>query len=198
MSQNTISILMPVKNAEPFLTDCLNSIISQTETNWELIAVNDGSTDDSLRVLQDFSKKDKRISTLENSGSGIIEALRLAYSLSRGNLITRMDADDLMPPTKLEILKRNLLSFGSKNLATGQVKYFSNEGLKDGYRYYESWLNELTKSGTNYSDIYRECVIPSPCWMVFREVLDECGAFDANPLFRCATPLARPQFSFVT
>lgn len=169
---------MPVKNAEPFLTDCLNSILSQTETNWDLIAINDGSSDNSKAILEQFAQRDKRVLVLDNDGVGIIAALRLAYSQSQGNLITRMDADDLMPPVKLEILKRNLLSSGKKNLAVGQVKYFSNEGLKDGYRYYESWLNALTESGLNYSDIYRECVIPSPCWMVFRDDLDECGAFD--------------------
>jgi glycosyltransferase involved in cell wall biosynthesis len=176
----SISILMPVKNAEPFLTNCINSILSQTETDWELIAVNDGSTDHSKAILEQFSKTDKRIQVLVNDGVGIIDALRLAYSRSNGNLITRMDADDIMPPLKLETLKRNLLSFKKGNIAIGQVKYFSDEGLKDGYRYYESWLNRLTKNGTNYSDIYRECVIPSPCWMVFREDLDKCGAFDSD------------------
>lgn len=175
-----ISILMPVKNAGPFLTDCLSSILSQTETEWELIAVNDGSSDNSKAVLEHFAQADKRIRVLDNNGVGIIAALRLAYSKSRANLITRMDADDLMPSKKLEILKRNLLSSGKGNLAIGQVKYFCDEGLKDGYRYYESWLNGLTENGTNYSDIYRECVIPSPCWMVFREDLDKCGAFKSD------------------
>jgi len=175
-----ISILMPVKNAEPFLTNCLHSILSQTETDWEVIAVNDRSSDNSKAILEQFAQADKRIHVLDNDGVGIIAALRLAYSKSQGNLITRMDADDLMPPIKLEMLKRNLLSFGKKNLAVGLVKYFSDEGLKDGYRYYESWLNGLTENGTNYSDIYRECVIPSPCWMVFREDLDKCGAFDSD------------------
>jgi len=171
---------MPVKNAEPFLTDCINSILSQTETDWELLAVNDGSTDNSKVILEQFAKADKRIHVLDNDGAGIIDALRLAYSRSKGNLITRMDADDIMPPIKLEILKRNLLSFGKGNVALGQVKYFSDEGLRDGYRYYEAWLNGLSENGTNYSDIYRECVIPSPCWMVFREDLDTCGAFNSD------------------
>lgn len=175
-----ISILMPVRNAAPFLTECLHSIISQTETHWELLAVNDGSSDNSKAILEQFAQADKRICLLENDGNGIIDALRLAYSKSNGQLISRMDADDVMPPVKLETLKRNLLSFGIKHLAIGQVKYFSDEGLKDGYRYYEKWLNGLTANGSNYSDIYRECVIPSPCWMVFREDLDECGAFSSD------------------
>ena len=95
---------MPVKNAQPFLTDCIKSILSQTETDWELVAVNDGSTDNSKAILEQFAQADKRIHVLENNGAGIIAALRLAYSKSQGNLITRMDADDIMPPIKLETL----------------------------------------------------------------------------------------------
>ncbi|MCF8461578.1 MAG: glycosyltransferase [Flavobacteriales bacterium] len=175
-----ISILIPCKNAEQFLKECFTSILAQTESNWELIVVNDGSTDDSKVILDQFAQADERILILENNGSGIIDALRLAYSKSSGELVTRMDADDIMAPNKLEILKRNLIKSGLGHVAVGQVKYFSDEELKDGYRYYESWLNRLTATGTNYSDIFRECVIPSPCWMVFREDLDRCGAFESD------------------
>jgi glycosyltransferase involved in cell wall biosynthesis len=171
---------MPVKNAEPFLSDCIKSIVAQSETNWELIAVDDGSSDSSLQTLIQFSKSDSRINVLKNNGSGIIDALRLAYSKSEGNFITRMDADDKMAPVKLERLKRNLKSFGNEHLAIGQVKYFSESQLGDGYKRYEKWLNGHTETGTNYSDIYKECVVPSPCWMVFREDLERCGAFNSD------------------
>lgn len=60
----------------------------------------------------------------------------------------------------------------------GLVRYFSEDDLGHGYLDYEKWLNGLTREGTNYSEIYKECVIPSPCWMVSREDLMNCGAFD--------------------
>lgn len=175
-----ISILTPVKDAEPFLRDCLLSIQQQSETDWELIAVNDGSTDGSKAILDEFAKADPRMRVFDNAGTGIIEALRLAYSQSSGQFITRMDADDIMAPNKLEILKYKLIMNGMGHVAVGLVRYFSADGVKDGYRHYEGWLNHLTASGTNYSDIYRECVIPSPCWMVFRDDLDRCGAFEPD------------------
>ena len=153
---------MPVKNAEPFLNDCIESILSQTDENWELLAVDDGSSDNSYQTLKSYADKDSRIQALRNSGSGIISALRLAYENSSGNLITRMDADDKMDSQKLEILKRNLNSSGKGHIAIGLVKYFSETTLGDGYLKYESWLNDLTSVGANYSDIYKECVIPSP------------------------------------
>ena len=175
-----ISILMPVKNTAQYLIECLDSILIQTETAWELIAVDDGSTDGSFKILKDYANNDGRIKVFKNKGIGIIEALRLAYSKSSGNLLTRMDADDIMSIDKLSILKSNLLEKGRGHLALGLVSYFSEQALGEGFKKYEAWLNRLTSNGINFSEIYKECVIPSPCWMVFREDLDRCNAFEPN------------------
>lgn len=171
---------MPVKNTGTFLDACLDSILLQTETYWELIAINDDSTDDSWQILQNFAKKDKRITVLQNEGSGIIDALRLAYKNSHGQLITRMDSDDIMLPEKLAILKNELVQNGVGYLAIGQVQYFSADGVGDGYQKYQDWLNGLTAKGNNFQEIYKECVIPSPCWMLHRADLEKCEAFRPN------------------
>lgn len=175
-----ISILLPVFNTAAFLEECLQSIIAQTETNWELIAIDDFSIDESFQILSGYSQKDKRIKVYKNKEKGIIPALRLAYEKSEGAFITRMDSDDIMMPQKLSILKKRLIENGKGNLAIGMVAYFSESGIKDGYKRYEDWLNELTKTGNSFSDIYKECVIPSPCWMLWREDLEKCGAFHFN------------------
>lgn len=175
-----ISIVMPVKNTSEFLVECLESIVKQTETNWELIAIDDHSIDNSLSILSTYVSKDKRIKVLKNNGNGIIDALRLAYSESKGELITRMDSDDIMTLDKLSVLKTNLLNSGQGHIALGLVKYFSEKPLGEGFKNYEFWLNELTSAGTNFEGIYKECVIPSPCWMVFREDLERCEAFNPN------------------
>ncbi len=178
MHNPLVSILIPFKNTEAYLTDCLESILKQTYTNWELIIVDDHSIDNSYNIVNEFAKNDSRITLLKNSRYGIIEALKLAFSKSKGECITRMDSDDLMRPKKLEILVGNLLSHGKQHIAIGLVNYFSTDGIKSGYKSYEVWLNTLIKTGTNYSEIYKECVIPSPCWMVYREDLLACDAFN--------------------
>ena len=94
---------MPVKNAGPWLEECLQSIQKQSFVNWELIAVNDGSKDNSIEILIDFSSRDVRIQVLENPGSGIVDALSQALSKSTGTFISRMDADDVMPAEKLQL-----------------------------------------------------------------------------------------------
>lgn len=171
---------MPVKNAGAYLEDCINSVIKQSENNWELIAINDHSTDDSLNILNEFALKDERINVFTNIGEGIIDTLRLAYSKSIGNLITRMDADDLMAKNKLHLLKQKLVEVGTGYVATGLVKYFSENELGNGYKKYEQWLNHLTKNQNNFTEIYKECVIPSPCWMLYKSDLEKCEAFKPN------------------
>ncbi|WP_147677996.1 glycosyltransferase family 2 protein [Algibacter pacificus] len=180
MQNPLISILIPFKNTGAYLKPCLTSILNQSYSNWELLIVDDGSTDNSFNIVNAFACKDERIQLFKNTGQGIIDALHLAFSKSNGELITRMDSDDIMQPNKLEILAHNLLTHGKAHVAVGLVKYFSEEGIKDGFKNYEIWLNGLTEKGHNFSEIYKECVIPSPCWMVYRSDLIACGAFNPN------------------
>lgn len=180
MEQPLVSILTPFKNTARFLTECIDSILKQTYTNWELLIVDDHSTDNSYTLIETFAKADQRITLLKNSGNGIIDALKLAYKHSSGELITRMDSDDIMFSNKLEVLANNLQDYGKQHVAVGLVKYFNANGVGPGYKSYETWLNNLTKTGNNYAEIYKECVIPSPCWMVYREDLEACGAFHPN------------------
>ncbi len=177
---NLISILMPVKNAEPFLEECLESILEQDEAHWELIAVNDHSTDNSLATLNSFAKQDERIKVMSCDEKGVIPALRLAYENSIGALIHRMDADDLMPKKKLSSLKHAILASPKGSVASGKVYYFSKEGLNEGYRNYERWLNQLCTKKNQWEEIYKECVIASPNWMIRRSDLEQVNAFRVN------------------
>jgi len=173
-----ISIVMPMRNAIPYLSDCITSIINQTYTNWELVVVNDHSTDLSFDVLTQFADTDKRITVLNNTGKGIIDALQLAYSKTTGKYITRMDADDLMPENKLESM-RNVLLKVPNCVVTGQIKYIG-ENLREGYQKYEVWMNTMMENKTHYEQMYRECVIPSPAWMITRELFESIDGFSPN------------------
>src|SRR5690606_8255104 len=139
-----VSILIPFKNTAEYLPECIQSILDQTYTDWEVLAVDDHSDDGSWAVMTDFARKDTRIQVFRNRGKGIIHALRLAYENSSGAFITRMDSDDIMMPDKLEILIGLLLKSGRGHVAVGQVKYFSHRGISNGYARYEQWLNRLT------------------------------------------------------
>ncbi len=180
MQEPLISILTPFKNTEVYLSDCINSILNQTYRNWELLIVDDHSTDNSYNLVNSFAKSDSRIKLYKNNRTGIISALQQAFANSSGEFITRMDSDDIMTSNKLDVLAKNLMSNGKKHVAVGLVEYFSEHGVGPGYKSYENWLNKLTLKGDNYNEIYKECVIPSPCWLIHKEDLIACDAFNPN------------------
>lgn len=186
-----ISIVMPVRNAEKYLKACLDSILDQTYSNWELVAVNDHSEDSSLDILNAFAKFHANVLVLNNQGKGIIPALQLAYSNTKGLFVTRMDADDLMKPHKLELLLDRLQNSDGQ-LATAHVEYFAEGGVGGGYKKYADWLNKLTTDENHFEEVYKECVIPSPCWMMGKDDFEKIGGFNSNRypedydfVFRC-------------
>jgi glycosyltransferase involved in cell wall biosynthesis len=172
-----IAILFPVFNTAAYLPACLDSVLAQVEEDWELVAVDDFSTDDSPYILKEYARQDRRIRIVQNDKKGIAPALQMAFRQSTGSFITRMDSDDRMLPQKLACLKKILLENGTGHIATGLVKYFSDDGVGEGYRRYATWLNGLALQGCSFHEIYRECTIPSPCWMAWRTDLERCGAF---------------------
>lgn len=93
-----ISVIVPVYNTEKYVSRCIESIINQSYTDWELILVDDGSTDKSLEVLREFEKKDSRIKVIhqENAGPGI--ARNTGISIAVGDYIVFVDSDDVIKP----------------------------------------------------------------------------------------------------
>lgn len=97
-----VSVLMPVYNAEKYLAEAINSIISQTYRDWELVIINDGSTDSSLSIINSFS--DSRIKVINNETNlGLIKTLNKGIGLCNGEYIARMDADDISMPNRLAL-----------------------------------------------------------------------------------------------
>lgn len=176
-----LSILLPVFNTAPWLPECLDSILAQTEQDWELIAVNNFSTDSSPDILQEYARRDARVRFLHNDDemgrTGVSPAMRFAFRQSTGGLVTRMDSDDLMPPGRLASMKQLLLRHGPGHVATGAVRFFGADGVGEGFRRYEAWLNGLAASDRHFDEVYRENVLPSPCWMAWKADLQKAAAF---------------------
>lgn len=169
-----ISILLPFRNAAPWIEATVDSIVQQTIADWELIAINDHSTDATASIIENFD--DSRIYVIQNSGEGIIPALQSGLKVASGDFITRMDADDLMPKDKLKVLVK-AVSPGRK-IITGKVQYFGEQEVSEGYRKYEDWLNERIDLNDHFDHVYRECVIASPNWLVLAEFLKEDRIFE--------------------
>ena len=174
-----ISIILPYKNTAPFFDECLQSIVSQSYKNFELILVNDNSTDQSKSIAEKFQINDDRLILIENKGSGIIDALITGSKIAKGQFITRMDSDDVMRKDKLELMRKTLINLGPNHVCVGGVSYFAtNKELENGYIKYAQWINNLTFNENNYSQIFKECTIPSPCWMIFHSDFLKINRFD--------------------
>lgn len=169
-----ISVIMPVFNEGKYLVDCLQSILSQSFSEWELHAVDDFSTDDSLEILHRFAKEDSRIYVHSNIEKGIVPALELAYAKSKGQYLSRMDADDKMHPHKLKLMHESIHQ-NPEVCVTAMVEYFADYEVAAGFVKYATWLNDLTLTDSHYDEIYKECVVASPCWMMHRATIDRIG-----------------------
>ncbi len=103
--QNTplVSVLMPVYNAEAFLARTLDSLLCQTYKNFEIVAINDGSTDNSLDILQRYAHMDDRIVVINQDNKGLVYTLNKAAALAKGEYLARMDSDDLSLPRRFEL-----------------------------------------------------------------------------------------------
>ncbi|ENU2505986.1 glycosyltransferase family 2 protein [Escherichia coli] len=97
-----ISVVMPVYNSEKYLAEAIQSILNQTHKNFELICINDGSTDKSQEIIEYFSSRDARIVVINQPNKGVVSSLNLAISLAKYDYIARMDADDISHPTRLD------------------------------------------------------------------------------------------------
>ena len=104
MSRPKLSILIPVFNAEIFLRECLDSILAQTFPDFEAILINDGSTDNSLKIMQSYAEKDSRFKILDKPNSGYGDSLNQALKITRGDYIGIVEPDDFIKPNMYEVL----------------------------------------------------------------------------------------------
>jgi len=107
-NQPLVSILVPLYNQQRYFKTCIRSICNQTYRNLEIVVVNDGSTDNSGAVLDEWSRKDSRIKVVNKSNEGLVKARRDGYRHSTGEYIAFVDSDDALPPKAIEILVRHI------------------------------------------------------------------------------------------
>ena len=113
-----VSIVIPVYNAGRYIKRCVDSIIEQTYQNWEIIAINDGSTDDSLAILNQYKEND-RITVIDSPNRGVVNARNTALEYAKGDFLTFVDADDYLPTTALELMVERMVSTDSDLVVGG-------------------------------------------------------------------------------
>jgi glycosyltransferase involved in cell wall biosynthesis len=154
-----VSVLLPVRDEEPFLAECLESLSAQTLADFEVIVVDDGSTDASAAVAAEHARRDRRFHVLRQRAAGMVAASERARAEARAPLLARMDADDLALPERLELQAAAIEEDGLAAVG-GCVEYFP--APTDGMRAYAAWLNSLVTVEAALRDLWVECPLPGP------------------------------------
>ena len=172
-----ISILLPCHQAEPFLEECIASLEAQTEPRFEVLVLDDASTDGTGDILTAWAERDARIRVFEPDGLGLISALRRLAPKARASYLARMDADDIARPERLAAQIALLRAHPDVAACGTGVRYFPAPARGSGYARYERWINSLTDPRAIARDLLVECPIAHPTLMVRRTLFDLVGGY---------------------
>ena len=121
-----ISVLMPIYNAEPFLDECINSVLNQTFTDFEVICVNDGSKDNTGKMLNEYATKDQRIRVIHKENTGYGHSMNLAISKANAEYIAFVEPDDTIQVNMLELLYNEVLKNGPVDMVRANYNLLTN------------------------------------------------------------------------
>ena len=171
----TVSVLMPVYNAARYLAEAVDSILGQTFADFEFLIVDDGSTDRSLTILQRYAARDRRIRLTSRPNTGYTVALNELLRLARGELVARMDADDVALPERL-LRQVDYLRAHPDVVCVGTAVQLVDEGgryLRDGH------------PGMDHAEIQEralagDCPLTHPSVMMRRAAVEAVGGYHAE------------------
>ena len=165
-----ISIIIPVYNAEKYLRECLESVCSQTYSNFEAIVVNDGSSDSSLSICHEFADCDSRILVFSQENRGVVIARQVAVSESSGNYLLFLDADDYLRKDCLEILTGILNVYNPDVIVYSDYTRINDQIIKNELDYAEGLYDRNRIVNEIYPSIIQtdECRYFPPC--VFEKI----------------------------
>lgn len=173
-----VSVLLPVRNAAATLPECLASLLGQTLSDFEILAVDDGSTDGSGDQLAAAARKDPRLLPLKAAGAGLVAALNLALGRARAPLVARMDADDVAAPERLEAQAARLRQDPRVDVLGSAVELLEDPRTPaPGMRAYVAWQNSLLDHDAMTREIFVESPLVHPSVMMRTAALVGLGGY---------------------
>lgn len=178
MSLPLVTVLLPVFNAADTLPRALQGIRAQTWAGWELVAVDDGSTDASGEILQRFAADDARVRVLRRPHAGIAATLNAGLAAARGKYVARMDADDEMSSERLHLQASFLEEREHAGIGlVGCAVEFGGAGESEGYALHVDWLNSLVTPEEIALNRFIESPLAHPSVMFRRELVEHGGGY---------------------
>jgi hypothetical protein len=166
-----ISVVLPVYNAEKYVREAVESVLSQTFSNFELIVINDGSTDGSGDILRELAAKDQRIVLVDRPNRGLVSTLNEGIALARADLIARMDADDVALPERFAEQYRRMSESPTLGVIGSFISLVDAEGktIRQGvYPISERDVSEFLEAG---------CPFAHPTVLMRREAVLAAGGY---------------------
>ncbi|MFK8017040.1 MAG: glycosyltransferase [Gammaproteobacteria bacterium] len=171
------SVLLPVHNAAATLEACLHSIAAQTYGDYEVIAINDHSTDNSPDILSRYAGTDSRIRVSDAPRRGLVNALNAGLERCRAPLVARMDADDLMRPERLARQVMALRNDALIDVLGSRVALLEGPTTADGFRAYVAWQNQCLEPEQIAHQRYVESPLAHPSVMFRLERIRRAGGY---------------------
>ena len=172
-----VSVIMPCWNAARYLGRTLESLAAQTFRDFEAIIVDDGSTDETPLVLADWAARDRRLKVVRQEHQGLVAAPQRALDESAGELIARMDADDIAHPRRLEWQVGLMQERPEVTMAGGLVRMFPRAAMREGMRRYERWLNSVCTQEQIARDMFVENPLAHPSVMMRADAVRGVGGY---------------------
>ena len=172
-----VSILLPFYQAAETLEEAIQSILSQTYNHWELLLLDDGSTDGSSHLAQMYAALDSRIKHHYLDHGGIVKTLNTGIQLSNSPLIARMDADDISLPERLDKQVQYLGQHPDIGLASCLVEHLATESTQQGYLEYINWINSLQTPEEILLRRFVESPFAHPSVIFRRELVEKYGDY---------------------
>ncbi len=172
MKPINVSVLMPAWNAERTISESIDSILAQTYRHFELIVIDDDSSDSTWKLLQNYLGLDNRIRLYRNETNlGIAASRNRALSLATGRYIAWQDADDISYPNRLNLQFNALENDSQIGIIGASIEFFDDRGIQS-TRKYEQNDNDIR------SHIFRYSPVAQPVAMIRKECFDRVGLYD--------------------
>ncbi len=172
-----VSVLLPVRDAGPHLAACLDSLARQSMSDFEVVAVDDGSTDGSDQQLRRWAGDDPRRRLIRQGPQGLVAALNRGLAACRAPLVARMDGDDLCHPRRLELQLDLLARRPDIGVVSCRVRHFPGHQVGKGFRLYEDWLNSLLEPRQIARERFVESPVAHPSVVVRKPLLLAAGGY---------------------
>jgi glycosyltransferase involved in cell wall biosynthesis len=181
-SSPAVSILFPVRNGLRCASSALRSLVAQTFHDFEVLVVDDGSTDGTFDLLRTFAAVDARVKVFRQPPRGTVAALEAARGRARAPLLARMDADIVAHPRRLERQVAAMKLDPGLALVGCGVRLIPREGLPEQRIAWEAWLNGLDTPQRLQRDLFVECPLLRSTFLMKADVLAHLGGYRDVPV----------------